>query len=141
MKKTIRLTESDLKKIIKESVKRALNEANGNYDNIEQIPFDCDIYSVSHENGETIIKVYSYFYQNDDVITLVEFSWLDFTLDEYLNGGEDFVENLEAESKQYLEDFEDPQEAYEAFMSYNAKPLLMSNVNENTPEGFYVDCE
>lgn len=135
MKRTIRLTESDLRKVIKESVKKILKEAN-----TPLIP-DADIYSVSHDNRRgTVIKVWGYFYKSEYGVSLVEFTGLDFTLDEYQNGGENFVEDLEANVKQFQEDFEDPQEAYEAFMSFGTKPLLMSQVDETTPEGFYIDC-
>lgn len=137
-KRVIRLTESELKKFIAESVRQVLKE--NNMGGMPNIPFDSDIYSVSHENGETVIKVLGYFYEHDGVISHVEFCWLDFTLDEFRSSDENFLSDLECDVKQYQEDFEDQQKAYETFMSYNARPLPMEQVDENTPDGVYIDC-
>lgn len=109
---------------------------------MDKIIYHYDIYSVTRENGKTIVKILAFFYENDDHISLVEFCWLDFDIEDFKRKYEQdntYLEQLEENAKQYQEDFYDYNKALEVFNYFNPKPLLITDVNENTEEGIYID--
>ena len=84
MKKTIRLTESDLHRVIKESVKRVLNE--GEYDSIG-VP-------TPHPSGDTFRKAHNLLYPYNDLIQTVKQAIEASSIEEYRNRCEELLNDL-----------------------------------------------
>lgn len=86
---------------------------------------------------QQMIKVLGYFYEGDDCWKHLEFGGLEMPIEEWLNASDETHELWESEIKQYITDMTE-HEAAVAFRSYEAKPIALKDVNDNTPEGNYV---
>lgn len=140
MKQRIRINESQLRRIVSESVKRCLNEMNG--DSIRQ-----EVEGIVGENGDEIIEwyddEYGYFKTKDGNEGFV-FDSIDDAKDCVLNGDEhqhalDFVEGALTEDGwvDYLKDTGvDQVEAIRVIQNQDWEELLRIIVNAFGPEWF-----
>ena len=113
----------------KQMVLEMLNEAE-----LKEVE-DRDIYSIFYEAEVKWIKIDCYFYRGDDGWKKVAFCGLQMPLYKFLDGVN--IDVIESEAKQYITDFESVNDAYEALKEYKIKPLRISELNEDTPEGVY----
>lgn len=101
-----------------------------------------DIYELKTINGVRCIKIHGYFYPTDEYYggekywRDAEFCGFEMPLAEYLAGTDDDRDVWGSECKQYIGDMT-PEEALEAFRSYQAVPLCLSEISDDTPDGFY----
>lgn len=101
-----------------------------------------NIYELKTIDGVRRIKIHGFFYPTDEDYggekywRDVEFCGFEMPLAEYLAGTDDDRAVWESECKQYIGDVT-PEEALEAFRSYQAVPLCLSEISEDTPDGFY----
>ena len=96
-----------------------------------------NIFEIFKKDGVQMIKLLAYFYQGEDHWEHVEFSGLEMPLQEWLKADLADKELWESEVKQYYTDMTE-EEAEKIFLSYNAKPISIKEINENTPEGIYI---
>lgn len=87
--------------------------------------------------GQQIIKIIGYFYEGDDCWKHLQFAGLEMLLEEWLNASDETRELWEFEAKQYIADMTE-HEAATTFLSYEAKPITLEDVNKDTPEGNYI---
>lgn len=103
---------------------------------------DLSIYELKTIDNVRYIKIWGYFYDADPDEDerknwrIVEFCGLEMPLTEYLAGSDDDRYIWECEWKQYIGDLT-PEEALESFRSYQAVPLCLSEISDDTPDGFY----
>lgn len=113
-----------------------------NAHNIMKKYSDYNIYELKTVDSVRYIKIWGYFYDTDQdwdeekYWRDVEFSGLEMPLAEYLAGTDDDRDRWESECKQYIGDVT-PEEALEAFRSYQAVSLDISEISDDTPDGFY----
>lgn len=97
-----------------------------------------DLYMVFKEDGVQTIKFLGYYYKNDDGWKYNALCWCSLPLSVLraeLEKDEDFIDNFQSSCKQYIEDDISVDDIIETAL----KPLLIEDVTEDTPEGFYID--
>lgn len=97
-----------------------------------------DIYMVFKEDGVQTIKFLGYYYKNDDGWKYNALCWCSLPLSVLraeLEKDEDFIDNFQSSCKQYIEDDISVDDIIESAL----KPLLIEDVTDDTPEGFYID--
>ena len=103
---------------------------------------DINIYELKTIDGVRYIKIWGYFYDTDPYYDEarycrdVEFCGYEMPLEDYLAGTDADRDNWECSYKQYIGDLT-PEEALEAFRSYQAVALDYSEITDDTPDGFY----
>lgn len=90
-----------------------------------------------NDEGVMMIKLLAYFYQSDNHWEHVRIGNIDMPLNEWREADESTREEWLEEAKQYFVNMTE-HEAAIAFHSYEAKPIALEDVNDNTPEGNYV---
>ncbi|MBR4983224.1 MAG: hypothetical protein IKY94_11765 [Lachnospiraceae bacterium] len=101
-----------------------------------------DLYMVFKEDGVQTIKFLGYYYQSDDgwkYNALCGCSLPLSVLRTELEEDEDFIDNFQSSCKQYIEDNISVDDIIESARAYPLKPLLIEDVTDDTPEGFYID--
>ena len=99
------------------------------------------IYSVETDGeGKKSIHVHSYYYQEDGPIQCVEFTWLYCPISIKPKDRMDYIEEHESKVTQYQGDVEHlSQERYSGEPLSNLPHKFISEVDENTPDGTYID--
>lgn len=101
-----------------------------------------NIYELKTIDGARRIKIHGFFYPTDEEYggekywRDVEYCGYEMPLAEYLAGSDEDLDVWESSHKQYIGDVT-PEEALEAFRSYQAVPLCLSEITDDTPDGFY----
>lgn len=90
-----------------------------------------------NDEGVMMIKLLAYFYQSDDHWEHAKIGNIDMPLNEWREADESTREEWLEEAKQYFVNMTE-HEAAVAFHSYEAKPIALEDVNDNTPEGNYI---
>lgn len=90
-----------------------------------------------NHDGVQTVKVMGYFYDADDGWRLVTFGGYQMPLSEYLSG-QDRWDDWESEAKQYIEDLTEDQVINVFIDDYAPVHIALGDLNENTPEGFYI---
>lgn len=103
---------------------------------------DYNIYELKTIDGVRYIKIWGYFYDTDQDYggekywRNVEFCGFEMSLEEYLAGTDADRDVWESECKQLIEDMT-PDEALQAFRNYQVVSLDLSEITDDTPDGFY----
>ena len=145
-KKIIRLTESDLHRIIKESVQRILNEGSNNYDLIREVLFNGCFYNLKNDGYDIGVgygcgNQKEFYYPNSE---RCEHSYCYVTTDEI----NQVVRDLENDGYEFERDedgyvfMKGKREGFKPFVPMKPNPIKKSSekINPNVdPVGYYSD--